>query len=103
MSLYENAARERAEHVLEDIVVGEDCITGTIAVPEQRILQLSVPYSSGWKAWVDGEEADLMKSDILYMALPLSAGKHTIILKYSTPCLSIGCIVSALTLLSLCR
>ncbi len=91
---YVNDVTKLGEYVLEDISVEKDKVSGTISLPDSRILQLSIPYSTGWKAYVDGEETDLLKSDVMYMAIPLTAGDHTIELYYATPYLKVGLVVS---------
>ncbi len=98
MSLYENAAADLGKYVLENVVVGADHVTGTIHVPEKRILQFSIPYSKGWRAYVDGREVDIVASDVMYMAVFLDAGEHTVELRYMTPYLKEGILVSGITL-----
>ena len=102
MTDYQTAVARLGKHVLENAVVGRDRITGTVTVPEKRILQFAVPYSPGWKAYTDGKETPIMQSDVLYMAVPVDAGSHTVELKYTTPWLTAGCILSVLTFIALC-
>ncbi len=97
MSSYEKYAEDLGEYVLEDVTVGTDQIDGTITIPSKRILQFSVPYSDGWKAYVDGEEVSIMESDVMYMAIPISAGTHSVELRYETPYLRIGMVVTLAT------
>ncbi len=97
MSAYEECADKLGECVLENVEMGDDKISGTISLPEERILQLSVPYSEGWKAYVDGEEVTVLKSDVMYMAIPLSSGDHVVEFCYETPYLRLGVIASVVT------
>ncbi len=97
MSQYIENAEKLGEYVLENIEMGDDQICGTISIPEDRILQLSVPYSDGWKAYVDGEEVSVMKSDTMYMSILVSAGDHSIEFRYETPYLHIGILVTIMT------
>lgn len=101
MAKMEERIKELREHVLENIVVRDDYVSGTIDLPEKRILQFSIPYSKGWNARVDGRKQKLLRSDVMYMALPLSKGKHSIQLYYHTPYLREGVIV-AFSTFSLC-
>ncbi|MGL6197347.1 MAG: YfhO family protein [Lachnospiraceae bacterium] len=48
----------------------------------------------GWSATVDGEDAELLKTNTMYMGLKLSQGDHVIDLKYNTPGLRVGIILS---------
>lgn len=99
MSSYEAYAQKLGENVLEDISVSNDTITGNITIPENRILQFSIPYSIGWTAFIDGKQTEILKSNIMYMAIPLDAGAHTIELKYSTPYLKEGTAITFATLI----
>ncbi|MCR5503676.1 MAG: YfhO family protein [Lachnospiraceae bacterium] len=94
---YERMFAEMNRYVLEDAYVGNDIVTGRIEVPENRILQFSIPYSRGWTVYVDGEKKDLMRSDIMYMAVPVTSGSHMIELRYRTPLLFEGAAVSLIT------
>lgn len=76
-------------------------IKGNITLNDQGFLFFSIPYSTGWTAYVDGVEVDLLKANIGFMALDLSAGEHTIELKYETPMLKLGAIISVAGLIAL--
>ena len=59
----EELNKKRRSEVLEDISVKNNRITGNIELSKDRILFLSVPYSAGWSAYVDGEETDILRAD----------------------------------------
>lgn len=42
-------------------------------------------YYPGWHAYIDGHEAQIKKANILYMAIVLPAGKHTVHFQYQPP------------------
>lgn len=46
----------RRQDVLEHIVLDTNSISGTIHAEKDEALLLSIPYSQGWTAWVDGTE-----------------------------------------------
>ncbi len=98
MSAYSEYVQALREHVLEEIEVGADHVAGTIAVPETRILQFSVPYSSGWNAYLDGEKTELLRSDVMYLSVIVPEGEHRVELYYETPGMKTGLVVSAVTL-----
>jgi uncharacterized membrane protein YfhO len=62
---------------------------------------LGIPYSKGWRAYVDGKKEKLLQANVMYMALPLTAGTHHIVLKYETPYLKTGLFVSLVAFLIL--
>ena len=92
-----NAAMDRIsllkKDVLKDIEVGQDQITGRAELSEDKLLMISVPYSPGWKAFVDGKEEEIYRADLMYMTLPVKKGNHSVIVKYETPCLRIGAVM----------
>ncbi len=85
---------------LEGEEVRSNTVKGSISLPEDRILCLSIPYSKGWRAWVDGGEQPLLRANGMYMALPLTKGTHTIKLSYRTPGLGMGAGISLAGFLS---
>lgn len=60
----------------------------------KELILFQVPYESGWSAYVDGEETEIEKVDAGFMAIPVEAGKHSIVFKYTTPGFKVGMIVS---------
>ena len=101
MELYDNSVKELSEETLRNVSVTTDRVTGNISVSSDKLLCLSIPYSDGWTAYVDGEEAELMKANLMYMALELDEGDHEIELRYTVPTIKIGAIVTIFGLLLL--
>ena len=97
MSAYVDYAERLWEHVLEHVEVGADRLTGTITVPDSRILQFSVPYSKGWTAYVDGEKTEVLRTDVMYLSVMVPEGEHRVELYYKTPGLRAGLILSVVT------
>lgn len=60
---------------------------------------ISVPYSKGWNAYVDGKKVKLKKADDAFMEFYLNKGKHKIVLKYETPYLKLGLIISLICII----
>lgn len=98
MSSYREHARALGEVVLESPEVGVDRVTGSISAPEERILQFSIPYSDGWTAYVDGEKTETFRSDVMYLAVMIPSGEHQVELRYETPWLRAGVMLSCATL-----
>lgn len=96
MRAYPSQINALKKDVLQNETIGANIVTGSIDLNQDKILCFSIPYSKGWRAFVDGEEQPLQKANIMYMALPLSKGTHTIELHYRTPGLFTGIILSCL-------
>lgn len=101
MDSYTEKAQSLKAHALENSYVDGKHITGDITVESDSLLQFSVPYSKGFTAFVDGEKVDTVKTDLMYLSVPVSAGTHSVELRYSTPFLKEGVIVSAVTVAGL--
>ena len=102
MNAYHFHTEALNQYPFENISVDQNTVSGSIDLPERRLLQFSIPYSKGWTATVDGLKAPVYKSDIMYMALLLEPGQHEITLAYETPYLRAGIYVSLLTLMIIC-
>ena len=53
-----------------------------------------LPYSRGWRAYVDGREQEILRANTMNMALRLDSGEHEIVLTYETPGLKAGAAIS---------
>lgn len=87
------------EEVLEDVQIDVNEISGKITLSDARALLLAIPYSSGFRAYVDGEETELHQANTMFMALELPDGNHEIRLTYCTPYAKAGVVLSALGLI----
>lgn len=101
MENYGRQVEALKEDVLENVSMDTDKITGTISLETPKLLCLSIPYSKGWTAYVDGEPAQLLQTNTMYMGLSLPAGQHSIRLIYQTPGLRLGMAVSGVAVVIL--
>ena len=90
------------ENVQEDLRFSDNRISGTISLQEPKMLVLSMAYSKGWSALVDGKAQEVKQVNDMYPGLELSPGAHTIELRYRTPYLREGLLLSAFGLLIFC-
>ena len=79
---------------IEELDIETNDVKATINTDKDKILCFSIPYNKGWKLYVDGEKQDLQKCNVMYMGTKVSKGQHNIELKYSTPLLKEGAIIS---------
>lgn len=96
MKYFVNQVSDLKQTVLENVSLSNNRITGNITTTKPSILYLSIPYSKGWSAKVDGEPVTLQKANTMYMALELDTGAHNITLTYCTPYLKEGLMLSGL-------
>lgn len=78
------------KEVLTDVSIDTNRITGKITLSEPKALVLSLPYSKGFRAYVDGKETEILQANTMYMGLMLEEGAHEIELVYDTPFLIPG-------------
>ena len=78
---------------------GTDAVYGEIRLSRPKLLVVTLPYSAGWTALVDGKPAPVLLANGRYLGLDLSAGHHEIELHYATPYLRAGALISAAALL----
>ncbi|MGZ3426757.1 MAG: YfhO family protein, partial [Polyangia bacterium] len=79
--------------------------------PEQVELRCDAPadgyavlldaFADGWSATVDGAPAPILRADLVVRAVPLGAGTHTVAMRYRTPGLRSGALVSLVAWLAL--
>lgn len=86
-----DAARE---DVLQQVEMTANTVTGTIDPEEDKLLCLSLPYAPGWHVSVDGEPAELLRVNVMYSGVMLTAGRHRIKLNYRTPYLTAGWVIT---------
>jgi uncharacterized membrane protein YfhO len=106
MKGYKKAVKKLKEDTLKNVNFHEskrthstNLITGKITVSKNKYLLMTLPYSKGWSAYVDGKKVDLMQANTIYSGLYLTKGTHTIKLIYSTPGFKIGAVITLLSLL----
>ena len=69
--------------------------TATITLPEENLVFFSVPYEDGWSASVNGEPAEVIKTNVGFMAVRCPAGEAvTIRFDYMTPGLIPGLLIT---------
>lgn len=62
--------------------VKDDYIEGEINSAYDGWLYLNIVYNPGWRVYVDGEEKECVRTDTCFSGLPVTSGKHTVVLKY---------------------
>ena len=70
-------------------------------VKKQGLLTLIQSYYPGWKAYVDGEEVEIIESNTMFMSVVVKNGKHQLIFQYSNKIILYSFIVSSILFLAL--
>ncbi|MDC7286272.1 YfhO family protein [Blautia schinkii] len=94
MDTLDSLSSERAADQVEDLAVDGNHVTCSINLTEPKALVFSIPYHKGWSLTVDGETAELKKANGLFMAAELEPGSHTVHLRYTTPYIRLGALLT---------
>ncbi|MCA1658709.1 MAG: YfhO family protein, partial [Verrucomicrobiaceae bacterium] len=76
-------------------------IEGTVLLEQKSVLVVQTPFDRGWRAWQDGQAAQVLKVDIGLLGVALDAGEHKVELSYRNPYLAAGLAVTLGSLLFL--
>ncbi|GFI69940.1 hypothetical protein IMSAG249_01765 [Lachnospiraceae bacterium] len=69
---------------------GEDSIHIQADTDKNGILYISVPYSIGWEAYINGEKIEILKVNGFGMGICMGEGKHVVEFQYHTPYMRLG-------------
>lgn len=84
------------ENYLQNTEFAANKISGTMKLDSAKLLCLTIPYSKGWSAYVDGKKTEILCTNTMYSGILLKKGTHFIELKYFTPGLKAGLLCSLL-------
>ncbi len=87
--------------VANDITIEKNKISFNANLDEEQYVFISIPYSSGWKAKVNGKNTEILKADDAFMAIKLDKGNYNIELNYVTPGLLPGIAISIISVILL--
>lgn len=101
-ALFARGAEIMAERSL-DITDHSDYgkVTGVVSCASEGALITSIPFASGWTAYVDGKRTEIDSMLDTFITIPLNIGSHEIELRYTPPGLMVGGAISTLTILAL--
>ncbi len=60
-------------------------------------LLLNDTYYPGWKAFVDGEEREIIRANYSFRAVQINPGTHTILMKYQPKSVKTGLVITTIT------
>ena len=85
--------------IASNVKYNKNKITAELEALNDEYAFISVPYSNGgWSAYLDGKKVEIKKADTAFMAIELKKGKHNLVLKYKTPMLLEGIIISIVSI-----
>ncbi len=79
---YDSIAKSALSESLDITNFANNHVNGKIMLSADKFMVLTIPYDKAWKCYVDGQERSLIKCDVGFSGLMLSAGNHDIELCY---------------------
>ena len=93
--------RKKADHLTNISYDGGNHFSGDIKASQNEILCIPITYHKGWKAYDNGKQVKSEQVNGMFEGIYLNKGDHHITLKYETPGLKIGAVVSLFSLIIL--
>ena len=94
MSDYPARMEQLKSESLKDVTITRSGFSGNITTSSERFLCFTLPYDAGWKCYVDGAEAQIIKANIGFFGVELPKGEHKIEMVYRIPLLNEGIVMS---------
>ena len=82
--------KERKENSMKQIQYEGNHFRGVYHAKKDQILCVTIPYSKGWKATVNGNRTKIYKANGMFMGIIMKKGTQSVKLDYETPGLKIG-------------
>ncbi|MBQ8568723.1 MAG: YfhO family protein [Oscillospiraceae bacterium] len=92
--MFREAVDTLKQHPLEITDFAEDHIKGTITAETDGIMYTSITNEPGWTIWVDGVETEPVELYEALIGVPLTAGTHTIEMKFFPDGLKTGLLLT---------
>lgn len=86
--------KERKENSMKQIQYEGNHFRGVYHAKKDQILCVTIPYSKGWKATVNGNRTKIYKANGMFMGIIMKKGTQSVKLDYETPGLKIGAWIS---------
>ena len=87
---YYEDCEARAATACDTFETDTEGFSATVNSTESRWIFFSVPWEGGWSATVNGEDAEILKVNVGFMAVKVPAGEADIRFTYNTPGFSAG-------------
>ena len=86
--------KERKENSMKQIQYEGNHFRGVYHAKKDQILCVTIPYSKGWKATVNGNRTKIYKANGMFIGIIMKKGTQSVKLDYETPGLKIGAWIS---------
>lgn len=87
-------AVKKLKSVSSKIKIKKNTIKASVNTQAKKLLCLAVPYSTGWKAYINGKETKVYRINDMYMGVVSDIGENDIQFIYSTPGIRTGALLT---------
>jgi len=88
-----------SEDTLEILDMSSDKLSGTVVASRDGYLVLSIPYDPGFTVIVDGIETEAVLFEDMMLAVPITAGEHSISISFYPQGMGAGVLVTCISIL----
>lgn len=85
---------KKGSKVVLDAPRKDTLVTGSIQAASDGYVLFMIPYEDGWSLKIDGEDKELQKGDLGFLACKVKEGNHALTLTYHAPLLKEGILLS---------
>lgn len=96
---FADCVNERRQTLITDITVRNNQLACEVSADKPQILCMAVPYSRGWRAYVDGEQVKIYQMNDMFMGIEIPEGAHHIAFHYFTYGLKAGLLITITAIL----
>ncbi|MBQ8697196.1 MAG: YfhO family protein, partial [Clostridia bacterium] len=86
---------------MTEVTYTDTTVSGKVNAAEDTLLYTSIPYESGWRAYLDGELVEVDAYADAFVSINVPAGEHTVRFEYTPAGFNLGLAVS-IVCISLC-
>lgn len=101
MDLFEKIVSQLKEKEAKNTLFQDGRVNFKTNAEEGEYLLTTIPYESGWEAYVNGKKTEIYQADDIFISIPLSEGENTIVFEYHVKGRKEGIIISIVSLLIL--
>ncbi len=99
---FEKAINTLSSASSTDLNINGSTISGTYTTDTDSTVMITIPYAESWQVYVDGEKTEFKELAGTFMGIDLTAGTHTIEMKFKTPYMNAGIVVTVAGLVLAC-
>ncbi|HEY8428699.1 MAG TPA: YfhO family protein [Sandaracinaceae bacterium] len=75
--------RARPRAAARDVELSADALSFVIDAPSDGVVVVNETYYPGWRATVDGREVEIVRANALVRAVPVTAGRHRVQMRFA--------------------